>query len=108
MAKSILEHFAELPGPRMERTKLYMLGDIVSIAICAVICGAEGWTDIELFGKSKQSWFKTFIDQARTCHIEIFGKYFEDRWSEMKLGLWIFCGGIAGTGVYFGLTKLFG
>ena len=36
------------------------------------------------------------------------GQYFEDRWSEMKLGLWIFCVGIAGTGVYFGLTKLFG
>lgn len=35
------------------------------------------------------------------------GKYFEDRWSEMKLGLWIFCGGMAGTGVYLGLTKLF-
>ena len=37
-----------------------------------------------------------------------FGEYFEDRWSEMKLGLWIFCGGMAGTGVHFGLTKLFG
>lgn len=62
MAKSILEHFAELPDPRMERTKLHKLGDIIAIAICAVICGAEGWTDIELFGKSKQSWFKTFLE----------------------------------------------
>ena len=62
MAKSILEHFAELPDPRMERTKLHQLGDILAIAICAVICGAEGWTDIELFGKSKESWFKTFLE----------------------------------------------
>jgi len=36
------------------------------------------------------------------------GQYFEDRWSEMKLGLWIFLGGMAGFGVYAGLTKLFG
>lgn len=62
MAKTILEHFAELPDPRMERTKLHQLGDILAIAICAVICGAEGWTDIELFGKSKESWFKTFLE----------------------------------------------
>ena len=62
MAKSILEHFAELPDPRMERTRLHKLGDILAIAICAVICGAEGWTDIELFGKSRGSWFKTFLE----------------------------------------------
>lgn len=62
MAKSILDHFAELPDPRMERTKLHKLGDILAIAICAVICGAEGWTDIELFGKSKASWLKTFLE----------------------------------------------
>ena len=46
----------------MERTKLHQLGDTLAIAICAVICGAEGWTDIELFGKSKESWFKTFLE----------------------------------------------
>ena len=62
MAKSILEYFAELPDPRMERTKLHQLGAILAIAICAVICGAEGRTDIELFGKSKESWFKTFFE----------------------------------------------
>ena len=36
------------------------------------------------------------------------GQYFEDRWSEMKLGLWIFCGAITVLGVYAGLMKLFG
>jgi hypothetical protein len=36
------------------------------------------------------------------------GEYFEDRWSEWKLGLWIFLGAIAGFGVYMGLMKLFG
>jgi len=36
------------------------------------------------------------------------GEYFQDRWSEMKLGLWFFLGGMAGFGVYAGLMKLFG
>lgn len=62
MANSILERFADLPDPRVERTRLHRLQDIVTIAICAVICGAEGWTDMELFGKSKESWFKTFLE----------------------------------------------
>jgi predicted transposase YbfD/YdcC len=62
MANSILEHFAELPDPRVERTRRHRLQDIVTIAICAVICGAEGWTDMELFGKTKESWFRTFLE----------------------------------------------
>ena len=62
MANSILEHFADLTDPRVERTRRHRLEDILTIAICAVICGAEGWTDMELFGKSKQSWFKTFLE----------------------------------------------
>jgi hypothetical protein len=37
-----------------------------------------------------------------------FGKYFHDIFSEMKLGLWIFCGVITGIGVHIGLMKLFG
>jgi predicted transposase YbfD/YdcC len=36
--------------------------DMIAIAICAVICGAEGWVDIELFGKSKLPWLKTFLE----------------------------------------------
>ncbi len=51
---SLLEHFADLSDPRIERTKLHALGDILVIAVSAVICGAEGWTDIEEFGKSKE------------------------------------------------------
>ena len=35
--------------------------DIISIAICAVICGAEGWADVELFGRSKYDWLKRFL-----------------------------------------------
>jgi len=59
--EKIEEHFGKVPDPRIERSKEHKLIDIISIAICAVICGAEGWVDIENFGKSKLVWLKTFL-----------------------------------------------
>lgn len=56
------EHFGSVQDPRIERSKEHKLIDIISIAICAVICGAEGWVDIENFGKSKETWLKTFLE----------------------------------------------
>lgn len=57
----LLRFFEDLEDPRMDRTKLHTLSDILVITICAVICGADEWTEIELFGKSKRKWFKTFL-----------------------------------------------
>lgn len=62
--KSLLEHFADLSDPRIERTKLHMLSDILVIAVSAVICGAEGWTDIEEFGRSKAEWLRKLLPLA--------------------------------------------
>lgn len=62
MKSTVLDFFADMPDPRVERTKLHKLEDILAITICAVICGAEGWTEIELFGRSKYLWLKTFLD----------------------------------------------
>jgi predicted transposase YbfD/YdcC len=59
---AIEEHFSRVSDPRVDRTKEHKLIDLIAIAICAVICGAEGWTDIELFGKSKLPWLKTFLE----------------------------------------------
>ena len=59
---TLAEHFSALEDPRVERTKLHPLLSIVTIAICAVICGAESWDDIELFGEAKAEWFATFLD----------------------------------------------
>jgi len=53
----IEEHFSKVNDPRKDRTKHHQLIDIIAIAICAIICGAEGWIDIELFGNSKIHWF---------------------------------------------------
>jgi predicted transposase YbfD/YdcC len=58
---SIGEHFSDLEDPRMERTKRHQLLDIIAIAICGVICGADSWVDLELFGRSKEEWLKRFL-----------------------------------------------
>jgi len=67
---ALAEHFAALEDPRVERTKLNPLLSIVTIAICAVIGGAESWDDIEEFGEAKASWFTTFLDLPHgiPCH----------------------------------------
>jgi predicted transposase YbfD/YdcC len=58
---SIGEHFSDLADPRMDRTKHHQLLDIIAIAICGVICGADSWVDLELFGRSKEAWLKRFL-----------------------------------------------
>jgi len=59
---SIGVHFAGVEDPRIERTKQHQLLDIIIIAICAVICGADDWVAIERFGKARIDWFKTFLE----------------------------------------------
>ena len=56
---SIARHFADLPDPRIERAKRHALLDIVTIALCAVICGADSWVEVERFGHAKRSWLQT-------------------------------------------------
>lgn len=58
---SMVIHFGNLKDPRIERTKRHLLVDIVCLSICAVIAGAEGWEDIEEFGRQKEQWLRTFL-----------------------------------------------
>lgn len=60
--KSLEESFQKIQDPRIDRTKLHKLIDIIIIAICAVICGAEGWEEIEQFGKEKQEWLENILE----------------------------------------------
>lgn len=53
--------FAQVEDPRMNRTKLHRLRDIIIIAICGVICGADGWVGIEEFGKAKEAWLTELL-----------------------------------------------
>jgi len=57
----LLDQLKQVKDPRVDRTKRHLLSDILAIAICAVICGADEWTEMEAFGKAKQPWFKTFL-----------------------------------------------
>lgn len=57
---NIVEHFRDLPDPR-EDNRRHLLIDIIVIVICASICGAEKWDDIEVFGKSKEPWLRKFL-----------------------------------------------
>ena len=59
---SIIEHFSEVKDPRIERHKRHKLLDIMVIAICGVICGADGWAAMETFGKAKYGWLKGFLE----------------------------------------------
>ena len=54
-------HFATLPDPRTGPAIRHELLDLVTIAICAIVCGADSWVDVELFGKSKEGWLRTFL-----------------------------------------------
>jgi predicted transposase YbfD/YdcC len=58
---TIVNHFSGVDDPRIDRTKEHLLIDILTIAICAVICGADGWVDTENYGKAKYDWLKTFL-----------------------------------------------
>jgi predicted transposase YbfD/YdcC len=58
---SIARYFADLPDPRVDRTKKHLLGDILVIALCAVVCGADSWEEVEAFGEAKHAWLRRFL-----------------------------------------------
>jgi predicted transposase YbfD/YdcC len=58
---TLLEHLAEVEDFRVERTKRYPLAEILAIAICAVLGGAESWVQVQLFGLAKLAWLRRFL-----------------------------------------------
>ncbi len=58
---SLVDCFSLIEDPRIERTRVHGLSDILVLSVLAVIAGAEGWEDIEEFGQQKQSWLKKFL-----------------------------------------------
>ena len=59
---TIQKHFAPLKDPRILKKTSHKLIDVIVIAICAVICGADAWTQMEEFGKARLQWFKGFLE----------------------------------------------
>jgi predicted transposase YbfD/YdcC len=54
----LADHFAHLKDPRVQRCRLYPLTEILLISLCAMICGAEGWEDMNEWGLAKQTWLQ--------------------------------------------------
>jgi predicted transposase YbfD/YdcC len=59
---SIPKHFRKLKDPRRKHRRLHRLQDILVIALCAVIAGAQDWQDIETFGRKRYGWLKRFLE----------------------------------------------
>ena len=83
----IMECFGGLEDPRIDRCKRHQLLDIITIAICAVICGADSWVHVEMFGKNKEDWFRTFLDlphgiPSHDTFGDVFSRLDPDRFQE--------------------------
>ena len=61
VALSLFDTLSQVPDPRLDRTKLHQLVDILVIAVCATICAAETWEEIAEFGQAKEGWFRRFL-----------------------------------------------
>lgn len=62
VSTSISEHFASLDDPRKSGMVAHRLLDIITITVCAVICGANTWVEVALFAESKRAWLSQFLD----------------------------------------------
>jgi len=62
MGKNIMDYFVSIEDPRKWRNVRHKLEDIIILSIVAVICGAEGWEEIEEFGNSKETFFKSILE----------------------------------------------
>jgi len=87
--RSLVHHFGSLKDPRVTGRTRHKLVDILVIAICGVICGADDWSSIADFGKAKETWFRgfpelpngipshdTFGRTSRCCRGSLSGKLF--------------------------------
>jgi predicted transposase YbfD/YdcC len=58
---AIWSHFESLKDPRVERTRRHELMDIVIVSILAVVCNADGWSEIVDYANTKEAWLRTFL-----------------------------------------------
>jgi hypothetical protein len=65
---ALIDHFLDLEDPRIDRRKDHPLINILFIAICAVLGGANGWRSIETFAHAKKQWFEQFLDLPEGNH----------------------------------------
>ena len=59
---NFLDTFEKIEDPRSSKNQLYTVSEILLVTLCAVICGAEGWRDVESYGKSKINHLRQYLD----------------------------------------------
>jgi len=81
---NIMSYFADMEDPRSGQNITHPLINIVTIAILAVICGADGWVDVERYGNAKKDWLSSFLDLEKgiPSH-DTFGRFF--RWLDEEV-----------------------
>lgn len=79
LAADLQTHFGELPDYRTGNAQLHNAIDIITIAICGVICGANHWTEVEMYGQEKAEWLGTFLELPHgiPSH-DTFGRFFRN------------------------------
>ena len=68
--QSLIEHFAKLQDPRVDRNKKHELIDVIVLCVCAVVSGANGWSDIEEFGHAKLEWLRRYVPLANGVPVD--------------------------------------
>jgi len=58
---AVTRYFARLQDPRRRHLRRHLLIDIIVIARCAVLCGADDWPEIATFGQRRRAWLQTFL-----------------------------------------------
>jgi hypothetical protein len=58
---AVFTPFEDLTDPRVERTRVHDLFELIVVALCGTIAGADSWVDIERFGKDRLAWLRTFL-----------------------------------------------
>lgn len=90
LVPTLLAPFATLEDPRVERTKKYNLLDIIFIALCAVVSGANDLVAMEKFAKNKLEWLKKYLSlpDGTPCH-DTFGRVFATLDGEAFVGCFV-------------------
>lgn len=94
MPLSLTTVFADLPDPRIETAnKLHPLTDILVIATCAVIAGADGWEEIAEYGRTKETFFRRFLElpngiPSHDTFERVFAKLDPDAFAD-RFGRWM-------------------
>ena len=73
-----IDAFASVEDPRIDRTKRHSLLNVLVMALCSAIAGANGWDEIATFARSRQAWFATMLDTPNgTPSADTFRRVFE-------------------------------